>query len=612
MAEVGVRATETLVRCMVILAGTAVLGSQPAFGSNRTTGRWYGPYEIGVQGTHTAVLRDTLNDSTKVLIYGFTPGTGTRFKYWDFLPSATLHHPLEQSATSHLLPVKEASSDLFCSGLSTLGDGRLLVTGGSVGGQIGHEYGYTFDPVQRPTSGDTASLVVGPTFAQGHWYPTNTTMYDGSVLVNAGTWYPRLFMFGGRDADSARSDLRPLRLSNLTRRWETPNVTGADGLPAAREGHTAGWDDRGDQNPQETQARGIVMFGGDTNGLGTADGKLRDVWRLGRSDSNGVVTIFGTDTTWKWQKITVQPDSANGYPARRSHHSQVLYQNGGFLIYGGLDSTGTALSDVWRLYKDDSGTWHWKLVTANAPAGARYGHSAGFFSGPTMVVFGGKNNAGQPLADTWSLTASGPMPQWTWTNITPGGESPAKRAFAASGAQTGGGDVVPLVVFGGEGTGGTVLGDVWRLDPGQGGAWVWTHVTCDSSAGKPSPRKGGAPIGIRKWAASNSSVATRRARAGTAVPCGAWTIPVTRSFRCGASLPTALLPQLQLPELGRSSPSTDACGTRLSLSSTVPRLQAWPPGTLPILRWSPTRFSFSVLMETSSTLGRGPVLDSIC
>ena len=79
--------------------------------------------------------------------------------------------------------------NVFCSGHSFLRDGRLLVAGGHdtprCGGPLGPEKimgmrnGNIFDPV-------SSSWQATMRMSLGRWYPTNTSLLDGKVLVTAG------------------------------------------------------------------------------------------------------------------------------------------------------------------------------------------------------------------------------------------------------------------------------------------------------------------------------------------------------------------------------------------------------------------------------------------
>lgn len=76
------------------------------------------------------------------------------------------------------------SLDLFCSGHSFLTDGRLLVTGGhnhydAEGNPGGEPHTSIFDFRDN-------SWTQGPDMNAGRWYPTNTTLGNGEVLINSG------------------------------------------------------------------------------------------------------------------------------------------------------------------------------------------------------------------------------------------------------------------------------------------------------------------------------------------------------------------------------------------------------------------------------------------
>jgi len=71
---------------------------------------------------------------------------------------------------------------LFCSSQSFLGDGRLLVSGGIVGfaDDVGPPQTETFDPV-------TETWTQGALMNIGRYYPTQTTLGDGRVIILGGT-----------------------------------------------------------------------------------------------------------------------------------------------------------------------------------------------------------------------------------------------------------------------------------------------------------------------------------------------------------------------------------------------------------------------------------------
>jgi PKD repeat protein len=72
-----------------------------------------------------------------------------------------------------------SQAELFCAGHSLLSDGRVLVTGG----HIASDRGIPDVSIFSPTTGDWTKST---SMRRGRWYPTNTTLPNGSVLILAG------------------------------------------------------------------------------------------------------------------------------------------------------------------------------------------------------------------------------------------------------------------------------------------------------------------------------------------------------------------------------------------------------------------------------------------
>jgi galactose oxidase-like protein/glyoxal oxidase-like protein len=130
-------------------------------------GRWAEPIEIGVIGIHAAMLH-----TGKVLLYEFVgEGPGS---------AAILYDPASGSTKDVTLPGRR---DIFCSGLSFMPDGRVLVTGGHLYGSAsadGIRDVSIFDPA-------TEAWASGRAMAKPRWYPSNVAMPDGTTLVLTGT-----------------------------------------------------------------------------------------------------------------------------------------------------------------------------------------------------------------------------------------------------------------------------------------------------------------------------------------------------------------------------------------------------------------------------------------
>jgi hypothetical protein len=76
-------------------------------------------------------------------------------------------------------PATKAGYDIFCTGHSFLPNGQLFVTGGDNGSGFGIPNASIYDP----GSGTWTQL---PTMNGGRWYPTNTVLANGDVLVVTG------------------------------------------------------------------------------------------------------------------------------------------------------------------------------------------------------------------------------------------------------------------------------------------------------------------------------------------------------------------------------------------------------------------------------------------
>lgn len=127
----------------------------------------------------------------KVLLYGFpysVPGQGPN------AGAATLLDLRTMKASAVDPPAVDVDGDgtidgpapLYCSGLSFLPDGRLLVTGGNLRWPaatdrdfVGWRGAFVFDPV-------TGAWTRQPDMAGGRWYPSNLLLADGRTLVVGG------------------------------------------------------------------------------------------------------------------------------------------------------------------------------------------------------------------------------------------------------------------------------------------------------------------------------------------------------------------------------------------------------------------------------------------
>lgn len=135
----------------------AAQGAEPRM----VVGEWSAVTTFPISATHMQLL-----PTGKVMFYGEFEEGVLPPRLWD--PS-----------TGGLTELPVADYNIFCTGHSFLSDGRLLVTGGHVESHVGLPYVSLFNPFTLTWS-RTQSM------NDNRWYPTNTTLRNGDVLVLSG------------------------------------------------------------------------------------------------------------------------------------------------------------------------------------------------------------------------------------------------------------------------------------------------------------------------------------------------------------------------------------------------------------------------------------------
>ncbi len=126
-------------------------------------GRWDRPFTTPVTAIHLVLM-----PSSKVVLWG-EPGQPW---VWD---AST--YPADPASGYTEVPT---ATELFCAGHTWLPDGRLLVTGGQ-DPLLGHDHGIPDVNYWTGTGWSSA-----PPMAFGRWYPTATSLGNGSVVVVSG------------------------------------------------------------------------------------------------------------------------------------------------------------------------------------------------------------------------------------------------------------------------------------------------------------------------------------------------------------------------------------------------------------------------------------------
>jgi hypothetical protein len=259
----------------------------------QVVGHWEAPRCLPILGVHLHLL-----PTGKVLV-------------WDRLAHARLWDPASQTLTAPSRP--NPGYDAFCSGHAFLADGSLLVTGGHLGsGDHRHDgVGLLSASLYHPLTDTWTRL---PDMSAGRWYPTNTTLGNGDMLV----------VSGSQDTNAT--------INLLPQVWQTANGT---------------W--RNLTTAQSAAALGISLY---PRMFLLSDGR---VFKAGEDQDTWFLDPSGTGA---WRQ---GPTSHFGW---RSYGGAVQYGKDKFLIVGGGDPP-TASAEVLDLH---TATPAWRTVAPMALA----------------------------------------------------------------------------------------------------------------------------------------------------------------------------------------------------------------------------------------------------
>jgi len=242
--------------------------------------------------------------------------------------------------------------------------------------------------------------------------PNAATLWSTTGSMAARRWYPTITTLpnGKILATSGSEYLRALVLGGSTNPQSSAPDTEVYVHRMILTG-AGGWDSRvipSDQGPP-TPREGHTLVSDEWlsnfilfGGRDTSTALKKDVWLLFSDDR----VDAGEAYRWSLKTPTTTPAPA----ARRLHTAIVRADTADMFIFGGRDTT-TALSDIWRVYPKNDGTsnWTWTQITpsGNTP-GARYSHAA--FYDPRarkMFVYGGLTTGDAPSdSEVWAYDFS--------------------------------------------------------------------------------------------------------------------------------------------------------------------------------------------------------------
>jgi N-acetylneuraminic acid mutarotase len=217
--------------------------------------------------------------------------------------------------------------------------------------------------------------------------------------------HDRMLVFGG--IDNFGSDLNDLwAYTPATNTWGQISPLGGI-RPDPRDGHSAVWDSLNNR---------MLIFGG----VDDVGNDLNDVWAY-------------SPTSNTWTNLFPNTPPSPTVPEPRDSHSAVFETvNNRMLVFGGLDSGGNDLNDLWA-FVPGSNTWV-AITPGTPPPDPRDGHTAVW--DPTqnrMLVFAGENSCGcAEFNDLWAFTPNVGAATGTWAQLAPFGGPPVEREFHAA------------------------------------------------------------------------------------------------------------------------------------------------------------------------------------
>ncbi|KAL1827399.1 hypothetical protein ACET3Z_005811 [Daucus carota] len=207
--------------------------------------------------------------------------------------------------------------------------------------------------------------------------------------------------------------------------------------------------------PTKVHGPRLILFGGATaiEGGGGAGIRLAGV-------TNFVHSYDVLSRKWTRIKPAGEPPSPRAAHTAAAVGTMVVFQ-------GGIGPAGHSTDDLYVLdMSNDQFKWHRVVVQGEGP-GPRYGHVMDLVAQRFLVTVSG-NDGKRVLSDAWALdTAQKP---YAWQKLTPEGDRPSARMYATASARSDG----MLLLCGGRDISGTPLADAYGLLLHRNGQWEWT------------------------------------------------------------------------------------------------------------------------------------------
>lgn len=183
------------------------------------------PWTVLAEGSEILAVHAALLSTGKILIF---PGDQHRGSATDFQ-----HARLFNPTTNLIEPCDAPTTDVFCSGHAFLGDGRIVVAGGTARyGAAGHAHAGGVDPF----SGERSTWLFEPRAGvAGRWVRVGDLNFRPGAMDGGGRWYPTLVTLGNgevmafsghpHESDPRHNNDIPERFSHASGVWSLNTTT---------------------------------------------------------------------------------------------------------------------------------------------------------------------------------------------------------------------------------------------------------------------------------------------------------------------------------------------------------------------------------------------------
>src|SRR6266849_2466254 len=215
---------------------------------------------------------------------------------------------------------------------------------------------------------------------------------------------------------------------------------------------------------------------------------------LGGADTNAVLLYAPANGDGLWS--TLIANGAPGSPAARDAHTAVYDSaNNRMIVFGGeIFTSQTVLNDVWVLShaNGQGGTASWTQLSPSGTLPAARGLHTAVYDPATnvMTIFGGFGSNGLGLSDVWVLShANGLGGTPAWTKLLPSG-GPPSGGYGSSAVYDSTNNIM-TVFAGANHTVTASTNGVWTLSHanGVGGTGQWTNIVANGAPGSPAKRE---------------------------------------------------------------------------------------------------------------------------